>query len=154
MRVFATSDLHVDYEQNAKWVVALSRHDFRNDILVLAGDISDSLDAVATTLTALADRFRKVLYVPGNHELWVVRDPKLKSSSEKLREVFAIAENCGASTRPFQSPKLSIIPLLGWYDYSFGEPCSDLTAIWMDFRNCRWPPHFLRCSVPSMNLCP
>jgi predicted phosphodiesterase len=149
MRVFATSDLHVDYEENQKWVVAISRQDFRNDILVVAGDVSDSLDAIAVTLTALADRFRKVLYVPGNHELWVIRDPELKSSSEKLRDVLAVAESCGASTKPFHSQKLSIVPLLGWYDYSFGEPCGDLTAVWMDFRNCRWPQHFGAQEVSS-----
>lgn len=123
---------------------------FRNDILVVAGDVSDSLDAVTMTLTALADRFRKVLYVPGNYELWIIRDPKLKSSSEKLRAVLAIAESCGASTKPFHSQKLSIVPLFGWYDYSFGEPSSDLTAIWMDFRNCRWPHHFRAQEISSL----
>jgi Toprim domain-containing protein len=128
--------------------VAISRQEFRNDVLVVAGDVSDSLDAVAMTLTALADRFRKVLYVLGNHELWVIRDPEPKSSSEKLREVLAVAESCGASTKPFHSQKLSIVPLLGWYDYSFGEPCSDLTATWMDFRNCRWP-HRIRAQEVS-----
>src|SRR5262249_7967939 len=35
----------------------------------------------------------------------------------------------------------TIVPLLGWYDYSFGAPCDELRDVWMDFRACRWPPH-------------
>ncbi|WP_315729207.1 MULTISPECIES: metallophosphoesterase family protein [unclassified Bradyrhizobium] len=126
MRVFATSDLHVDYEENQSWVLSISQQEFRTDILIVAGDVSDYLDAVAMTLSALTARFHKVLYVPGNHELWVMRDRKPKSSSEKLHEVLAVAESCGASTKTFHSQKLAIVPLLGWYDYSFGEPSGRL----------------------------
>ncbi|MFC0694346.1 metallophosphoesterase [Paraburkholderia humisilvae] len=45
-----------------------------NDVLILAGDISDSLAVVTECFTALTQRFSKVIYVPGNHELWVRRD--------------------------------------------------------------------------------
>ena len=41
-------------------------------------------------------------------------------------------------------------PLLGWYDYSFGEPSEALRDMWMDFRACRWPPRaVVRSGVPS-----
>jgi hypothetical protein len=42
----------------------------------------------------------------------------------------------------FRDGDLEIIPLLGWYDYSFGEPGEHLKSVWMDFRACRWPPGF------------
>jgi hypothetical protein len=35
-----------------------------------------------------------------------------------------------------------IAPLLGWYDYSFGEPSEELYRVWMDYHACRWPAHF------------
>src|SRR5262245_45761704 len=41
--------------------------------------------------------------------------------------------------RAFRERGLSIIPLLAWYDYSFGEPSEALRAMWMDYRACRWP---------------
>jgi Icc-related predicted phosphoesterase len=40
MRVFAISDLHVDYADNAKWVAGLSTSQYLDDILVVAGDVS------------------------------------------------------------------------------------------------------------------
>jgi hypothetical protein len=34
---------------------------------------------------------------------------------------------------------VSIVPLLSWYDYSFGQPTEELRSTWMDYRACRWP---------------
>lgn len=141
MRVFAVSDVHVDYEANAKWIAELSTQDYRDDFLILAGDVSDSLRLLEVCLTSLAERFRQVFYVPGNHELWVIRDAQGMTSIDKFQEVCARAARCGASLRPFHNRKLSIVPLLGWYDYSFGEPGVELKTLWMDFRACRWPAH-------------
>ena len=141
MRVFAVSDLHVDHAANAQWVAALSRQDYTDDILILAGDLSDSLGQIEDTLNALATRFDKVLYVPGNHELWVIRNPELEDSIAKFVEVCRIVRRSGVSTECLCVGELAIVPLLGWYDYSFGAPDNKLRNAWMDFRACRWPPH-------------
>ena len=50
-RVFALSDIHTDYEENANWVRALSVSDYQDDILILAGDISDLPEVIEDTLT-------------------------------------------------------------------------------------------------------
>ena len=42
----------------------------------------------------------------------------------------------------FHEQGISIIPLLGWYDYSFGEPSEELRSRWMDYHCCRWPSGF------------
>ncbi|HKV14684.1 MAG TPA: metallophosphoesterase [Reyranella sp.] len=139
MRVFAVSDIHADYPQNAAWLSDLSRQDYRQDVLILAGDVSDSLSLLGRTLTGLAERFAKVIYVPGNHELWVIRDVKAMTSFDKFDKVRALAEECGVSTTPLHSTPLSIVPLFGWYDYSFGEPGADLTEQWTDYFACSWP---------------
>jgi len=141
MRVFALSDLHVDYESNAQWVADLSRLDYTDDILILAGDLSDALGQIEENLNALAMRFKNVLYVPGNHEMWLVRSPELEDSIAKFVEVCRVVRNSGVSAESLYTDELTIVPLLGWYDYSFGAPGDELRAAWMDFRSCRWPPH-------------
>ena len=40
MRVFALSDIHVDYLENLNWILQLSADEYQQDILVLAGDVS------------------------------------------------------------------------------------------------------------------
>lgn len=141
MRVFAISDIHVDYEANFQWVSNLSRNEFRDDVLILAGDVTDSLALLEKTFRLLAARFKQVLYVPGNHELWVVRDTDAhrKDSFQKFSEVAALAAATGVSMRPFDESAVVIVPLLGWYDYSFGAPEPELQASWADNVACRWP---------------
>ena len=41
MRVFALSDLHADFPPNLSWIHSLSSDEYRNDFLILAGDVSD-----------------------------------------------------------------------------------------------------------------
>lgn len=142
MRVFAISDLHVDFEDNTKWIAELSTADFTDDVLILAGDVADTLPALERTLALLAQRFRHVLFVPGNHELWVIRDRPQTSSLEKFAAVARAVTASGASMQVLRVEDLAIVPMLGWYDYSFGEPGDYLKAMWMDFRACRWPAGF------------
>jgi predicted phosphodiesterase len=139
MRIFALSDIHTDHEHNRRWVAGLSHADYSEDVLILAGDVSDTLSRLAWTLTEFAQRFAQVLYVPGNHDLWVLRDRTLADSLEKYQRVCAVAADSGGSMQPWQRPNLIVMPLLGWYDYSFGEPGAELRQAWMDFHACRWP---------------
>lgn len=142
MRVFALSDVHVDYDENARWVSQLSLSDYRDDLLILAGDLTDRLSLLETTLRAFASRFRRVLFVPGNHELWVVRDGRGGDSFAKFATVRGIAAECGVETGPLREGGLAIRPFQGWYDGSFGAPSAALRTIWSDYRACRWPDGF------------
>ncbi len=150
MRIFSVSDLHIDYEVNSRWVAGLSAVDYRDDVLILAGDVTDALPRLDWCLTTLAERFRKVLFVPGNHELWVIRENRGKSSLQKFDEVRAVIESSGASMEPFRERGVSIVPLLGWYDGSFGQPTEELKAMWMDFRACRWPSGYTEDDVAAL----
>ncbi|WP_266157347.1 metallophosphoesterase [Dyella silvatica] len=138
MRVFAVSDLHVDYPLNLAWLQQLSLHDYRHDVLILAGDLSDSLELIAESFEALARRFAHVMYVPGNHDLWVNRDG-MRDSFAKLDALQALAGQHGVRMTPLRLGGLALVPLLGWYDYSFGEPSDALKNVWMDYRACVWP---------------
>jgi predicted phosphodiesterase len=139
MRIFALSDVHIDFAVNAEWIAALSAWDYRDDILILAGDITDRLSLLGWCLSVLSRRFRNVLFVPGNHELWVLREKTAHTSLEKFAQVTRVAESSGASMQPLHSPALSIVPLPAWYDYSFGEPSDELKSVWMDYHACKWP---------------
>lgn len=149
MRVFAVSDIHIDYPANAKWVADLSAVDYQDDVLILAGDLTDTLQLLEWGLSTLAKRFKKVLFVPGNHELWVIRDDREKSSLQKFDDVCKVAEASGASMKPYQSQGVSIHPLLAWYDYSFGAPSEELKSKWMDYRACRWPAGYTESDVAA-----
>ncbi len=139
MRVFAVSDLHIDYEVNGRWIAALSALDYRDDILVLAGDVSDTRKLLGWCLAELAKRFRRVLFVPGNHDLWVLREGRGQDSLQKLEDVRTTVIAAGASMEPVLEGGVEIVPLLSWYDYSFGEPSGELRSVWMDYHACRWP---------------
>lgn len=155
MRIFATSDLHVDYAVNAQWVEDLSTFDYRDDVLIVAGDVSDSLPLLERALAALARRFRRVFFVPGNHDLWVVRDAPGKTSLQKLAEVRDGVMQAGACIETGMLEGVAILPLFSWYDYSFGLPTEELRAIWMDYTACRWPagfePHDVATHFESFN---
>lgn len=159
MRVFTVSDLHVDHEANRQWLAQLSERDFRDDALILAGDVSDRPDRLRACLEALVRRFRQVLFVPGNHELWVVRDAPALDSLQKFDAVRHLARECGATVDAWQRGPVRIVPLQSWYDYSFGPPAGALRAAWNDFQACRWPDgwdaaritqHFLALNEPLL----
>jgi predicted phosphodiesterase len=141
-RVFALSDIHVDYDANARWVRDLSSLDYRDDILILAGDVSHKQAELAACLEAFAARFAKVLFVPGNHDLWVLGEAPERTSLQKFADVAVLVEDSGASMQPYWHGAALFAPLQGWYDYSFGEPSEDLFRMWTDYRACRWPAGF------------
>jgi Icc-related predicted phosphoesterase len=141
MRVFAISDIHADYKENQNWVSHLSTSDYLGDILICAGDISHKSVTLAATLARLRKSFREVLFVPGNHELWVADDATC-NSIDKFARVLTIAEDCGVRTGPLYFPQASFVPLFAWYDYSFGVPSAELRSRWSDFHACSWPQEF------------
>lgn len=161
MRIFTVSDIHVDFEENFRWFQGLSRVDYTDDLLMLAGDITDSLLLFEKTLQDLKERFREVLFIPGNHDLWVYRNSMASNSLEKLRLIRAIADGCGIRMEPFHRGTLSIIPLYGWYDYSLAEPSPETFQSWADFIACKWPEgfdekritgHFLDMNEPFLSI--
>jgi len=138
MRVFVVSDIHVDYSENKQWLLDISYEDYVDDILIVAGDITDDLQLLNHCFHELSKKFLKVLFVPGNHELWVSRDTA-SHSLEKYEQVCDIAADNDIGTQPYHIGLLSIVPLLGWYDFSFAPLTEQLNKTWMDFRACVWP---------------
>lgn len=138
MRVFGISDIHVDYEANLDWVAALSKQDYQRDAVLVAGDLSHKLELTQRCLALLQDRFAHVLFVCGNHDLWVKSRDTI-DSMDKFHLLQSTLKQQGIQQQPLYTPNVSLVPLQSWYDYSFGEPDTKLRNIWMDYRRCRWP---------------
>lgn len=138
MRVFALSDIHVDYAENLNWVEQLSAGEYQEDILVLAGDVSHSMELLSQVFDSLKSKFLEVLFVPGNHELWV-QDEDFDCSLQKFEAINDLCKTLGVRNTLFEHESIDFVPLLSWYDFSFGKPDRHLRRAWRDFRACSWP---------------
>eukprot|EP01102_Stenamoeba_stenopodia_P004579 TRINITY_DN14882_c0_g1_i1.p1 TRINITY_DN14882_c0_g1~~TRINITY_DN14882_c0_g1_i1.p1 ORF type:complete len:338 (-),score=39.87 TRINITY_DN14882_c0_g1_i1:31-1044(-) len=153
--VYCISDLHVDYAENVDWVrqviVPHDRDEAKSSILIVAGDVTDKLDLLRETLKALRNRFGKVLYCNGNHELWVKEADTQRGcldSMQKFKEIMTMCEEIDVETKPITviskcgQERLSIVPLFSWYDgslYLHNPDRNDDLGIWTDFWLCKWP---------------
>jgi 3',5'-cyclic AMP phosphodiesterase CpdA len=125
MKLYALSDLHVGFEANRRALATLAEHP--DDWLILAGDLGETLDDVDAVLRAAAPRFARVLFTPGNHELWSVsRDPSELRGVAKYDALVALCRSHGVLTPedpypvwPGEGPPCVIAPLFLLYDYSF-----------------------------------
>lgn len=150
MRIFALSDLHVDFTANLEAVAALPSGPHRDDVLVLAGDLSHRLDRSEQVLRHLAACFARVFFVPGNHDLWVgadapddAGDEVGESSLDRLRALEQACAALGVRTAPADAGDgWWVVPLHGWYEPAFGRDGDSGEAVspqWTDLQRCRWP---------------
>ena len=64
----------------------LSDTDYKEDVLIVAGDIADDTEVVRKTLVLLLSKWAHVFFTPGNHELWVRRgEADVRDSFGELR---------------------------------------------------------------------
>jgi len=125
-RLLALSDLHVNRPQNLAALDALPA--FPDDILIVAGDVGDGPDDLTRAWSRLVPRFRKVVWVPGNHELWAAPTDLLRGEAryEALVEVcrqFGVATPADPPVR-FEGDggPAWVVPAFTLYDYSFRPP--------------------------------
>ena len=124
--LLAVSDLHVGYKENRDVVRSL-RPLGEDDWLIVAGDVAERIEHVAWTLKVLTLSFAKVIWVPGNHELWTTsKDPGSPRGETKYRTLVEACRALGVTTPedPFPvfdggAEPVTIAPLFTLYDYSF-----------------------------------
>lgn len=141
MRVFAISDIHIDFDENYKWFNSISDYDYKDDILILAGDIIDKISEIDRAFKIIRSKFSRIAYVPGNHDLWIDSN-EIKDSIDKFNIIKKSASDNGIDMEPVNIGELSIVPLLGWYDYTFGNPVDELMNSWSDYIACKWPENY------------
>jgi 3',5'-cyclic AMP phosphodiesterase CpdA len=125
MKLYAIADLHLRYEVTRHALEALRPHPY--DWLILAGDVGETEEHLRFALALLARRFGRVLWVPGNHDLWTIpsRQDDFRGEAKYLRQV-AICREYGVLTPedpyvmwPGEGPRCLLAPLFLLYDYSF-----------------------------------
>jgi 3',5'-cyclic AMP phosphodiesterase CpdA len=127
-RLLAVSDLHVTHPENRE-IVDRMRPESDADWLIVCGDVSETLPDIEWALGLLAERFAKVIWAPGNHDLWTSPDeqPKLRGEQRYVRLV-EICRGIDVLTPEDPYPvwegdggPLTVAPMLVLYDYSFGR---------------------------------
>jgi 3',5'-cyclic AMP phosphodiesterase CpdA len=128
MRLLAISDLHLSHAKNREGLDAISAHP--DDWLIVAGDVGEKPEHLVYALDRLAPRFAKVIWTPGNHDLWCPPDATDRTRGQaRYDELVAICRGYGALTpedpyaefapRTKDTPPIHVCPLFVLYDYSF-----------------------------------
>jgi hypothetical protein len=126
-RLLAISDLHVGYPENRAYADALVPGD-PGDWLIVAGDVSEDFATVGIVLASLAQRFARVIWTPGNHELWTPPADKVQLRGVARYEALVkVCRRFGVLTPEDDFPvwdgaggPVTVAPVFTLYDYSFG----------------------------------
>ena len=83
MKILTVSDLHFEFHADggASFVAGLPKD---LDILIVAGDLSIS-SALLDALTLLSQAFKRVIFVPGNHDWYQGTRERLQTIREQVR---------------------------------------------------------------------
>ena len=141
-----TSDLHVDHHPEVVGLIAA--RSAGADALIVAGDVSPRLDVLGDALARFRDAVPRVVFVPGNHDLWGG-----DARARYLSELADVCDRVGADylpAGPISVGGVTLVGQTGWYDYSFADPALDIPReayetgrygllSWGDKRYVRWP---------------
>jgi 3',5'-cyclic AMP phosphodiesterase CpdA len=128
MRLLAISDLHLGQEANRRAVEELAPHP--DDWLIVAGDVGEGEAVLHWALERLMRRFARVLWVPGNHDLWTPPGERGgPRGEERYRRLVEVCREHGVDTPedPWPvwtgpGPRCRVALLFTLYDYGFRPP--------------------------------
>ncbi|CAF0862717.1 unnamed protein product [Rotaria sp. Silwood1] len=155
-KIYAISDLHVDYDENMKWIEHLSNDKYLKDTVIIAGDVTHILSKLVHILKLFKSKFKDVYYCPGNHELWTKslredEEYQIHNSIEKFHHILKVCDDIGIHTKPgVTNQGVTIVPLFGWYDNSLHLPSPDVESdlkLWMDHYWCQWTDEVPQCEA-------
>jgi hypothetical protein len=140
-KVYAISDVFFDHRYNEDWAHSIDDFKFSEDVLIIAGNVCDSRNALARALTTFKAKFRRVFYVPGNHEMWLAGEvTKYPDTMAKLLSIYELCDELGVDIFPAAVCQgVFIVPLLSWYnaEFDYKDPYPDFNSE-ID-KQCRWP---------------
>lgn len=109
-------------------VVERIRPRHEGDWLIVAGDVADTVADVERTLRLLRERFARVIWAPGNHELWTPpHETEPARGEERYRRLVDVCRSLDVLTPEDDYPvwtaadgeELVVVPLFLLYDYSW-----------------------------------
>ncbi len=128
MKLYAISDLHLANRINFQALEALPP--YPDDWLILAGDLGEMEEHVKVAIIILASRFKRVIWVPGNHDLWTLPShPQQIRGEARYQQLVSICRDFGVLTPedPYvlwsaEGLDYLLVPMFLLYDYSFRPP--------------------------------
>ena len=128
MKLYAISDLHLEHEITRTALTRLP--EFKEDWLILAGDICNGTKYLRYAFEVLSAKFQKLIWVPGNHELWVeTKEGRELKGEEKYFCLIDLCREYGVLnpedpyvTWQGEGLPCTLAPLFLLYDYSFRPP--------------------------------
>ncbi|MDH3216994.1 MAG: metallophosphoesterase [Candidatus Krumholzibacteria bacterium] len=172
MKIAYSSDFHIDASQkNREAVHKIVRiiGEAEPDVIVIAGDVGNTLVSLEDTLALLSHLNVPKLFVAGNHDVWIektndghVIDSRRKYDTEIPRACRRTGF-CDLTREPRVIDGVGFAGSLGWYDYSFADSRLGLThdqywqgryqdEIWWDKDMALWPPAVSKTGMPSERL--
>jgi 3',5'-cyclic AMP phosphodiesterase CpdA len=126
--LYAISDIHVGFADNRAFIESL-RPESDGDWLIVAGDVAERFADIEWALRTLSRSYAKVIWVPGNHELWTPKDDPVQLRGEaRYRRLVETCRVLGVLTpedpfavwdEPGGDGPVTIAPLFVLYDYTF-----------------------------------
>ncbi len=123
-RLLATSDIHISHRANRAALDAAGHHP--HDWLIVAGDVGEKADHLRWALDLFIPRFAKIIWTPGNHDLWCPPGAVDRTRGEaRYDELVNICRDFGALTPedPYErfpgSDGAFVVPMFLLFDYSF-----------------------------------
>jgi len=125
MKLLAVSDVHLGHAANRQAFARISSRP--EDWLILAGDVAERYADLEFAFATVVPRFRQVLWVPGNHELWTrPSGDETERGQARYERLVALCRSYGVLTPEdpypvvaFRDGAIRIVPLFLLYDYSF-----------------------------------
>jgi 3',5'-cyclic AMP phosphodiesterase CpdA len=129
MKLVAIADLHLAHKENREALHEIGSHP--DDWLIVAGDVGEQLFHLTLALEILTKRFARVIWVPGNHDLWCPSGESDRTCGEaRYDELVAECRQFGVLTPedpyvrwPGDTPVATyLVPMFLLFDYSFRPP--------------------------------
>lgn len=121
MKTVVLSDIHVDINREHPVVQEFARYIKEQDarLAIIAGDVSEIQQETLDTLNTIEQLSgARVLFVPGNHDLW--GPPGDPDQIAAIYDRYVQDEHCLCG-RDVVLGDTVVIGDVGWYDYSFGS---------------------------------
>lgn len=121
-RLWAISDLHLGYRENRAALDALTPRP--DDWLIAAGDVGETLAQLRDAFDRLTNRYARVIWVPGNHELWThpIDTETAARGVARYRACVDAARLYGVITPEDPYPTFAghtLVPMFIGYDYTW-----------------------------------
>ena len=121
--LFAISDLHLNHRANREIAEAL-RPDSPDDWLAVVGDVAHVTEDIIAFLALMRSRFARVLWTPGNHDLWSRNGDLLRGADryqhlvDRCRDIGVLTPEDPYPTWTDPTGDIVVAPLFILYDYT------------------------------------